>query len=161
MGAVGCGCTCCPSGEAVERARVVDEARRWLGTPFHHAARVRGAGVDCAQLVAAVYEAAGVAPHIVAPVYPPDWGLHRDEEILLGFVERHAARVEPAQVGPGDIAVFRYGRCVSHIAIVVAPPSEILHAYLPQRAVVLDSLARNSDLAARLAGFYSPWGFKR
>jgi cell wall-associated NlpC family hydrolase len=42
------------------RAMVVEEARSWAGTPFRHQARVKGVGVDCAQLVIAVGEAAGV-----------------------------------------------------------------------------------------------------
>src|SRR5690349_11447583 len=37
------------------RARLLDEARTWLLTPWHHNARVRGAGVDCGQLLIACY----------------------------------------------------------------------------------------------------------
>lgn len=33
---------------------IVTEARKWLGTPFMHQARVKGVGVDCGQLVIAV-----------------------------------------------------------------------------------------------------------
>ena len=32
------------------RAAVVKEAESWIGTPFHHAARVKGAGIDCLML---------------------------------------------------------------------------------------------------------------
>ena len=40
---------CCMEGGPIGalRAAVVTEAKTWIGTPFHHAARVRGAGVDC------------------------------------------------------------------------------------------------------------------
>ena len=33
---------------------VVAEARRWLGTPWRHQARLRGVGVDCGGLVVCV-----------------------------------------------------------------------------------------------------------
>jgi len=29
---------------------LIDEARTWLGTPYHHQPRVKGVGVDCAML---------------------------------------------------------------------------------------------------------------
>ena len=36
------------------RTDVVAAAREWLGTPFHHQARLRGVGVDCVGLVIGV-----------------------------------------------------------------------------------------------------------
>ena len=73
----------CPEGSPIGafRAAVVTEAKTWIGTPFHHAARVKGAGVDCLMLLAEVYERAGVtAGRINPPFYVPDWHLHRDAE---------------------------------------------------------------------------------
>ncbi len=55
------------------RQAVIAEAVTWIGTPFHHAARVKGAGVDCLMLLAEVYERAGAAPHVVPPFYVQDW----------------------------------------------------------------------------------------
>jgi hypothetical protein len=42
------------------RQAVIAAARAWVDTPFHTQAKVIGAGVDCAQLVIAAGEAAGV-----------------------------------------------------------------------------------------------------
>lgn len=33
-----------------QRAAVAQEALAWLGTPYHHHARIKGVGVDCAQI---------------------------------------------------------------------------------------------------------------
>src|SRR3954454_10152249 len=69
---------CCPEGSSIGalRAAVVTEAETWIGTPFHHAARVKGAGVDCLMLLAEVYERAGItAGRINPPFYVPDWHL--------------------------------------------------------------------------------------
>jgi cell wall-associated NlpC family hydrolase len=67
------------TGDA-RRYAVIEEAREWLRTPYHHMARVKGAGADCLTLLAEVYERAGVTPRVEVPFYPPDWNLHRDAE---------------------------------------------------------------------------------
>ena len=65
--------------ELVER--VVAEAKTWLRTPYHHAADIKGVGVDCAMILLRVYQAVGAVPPEVDPrPYPADWFLHRDEE---------------------------------------------------------------------------------
>jgi cell wall-associated NlpC family hydrolase len=138
-----------------ERATVVQEALTWCGTPYHHQGRVKGAGVDCGMLLAEVYERAGVLPHVVPEDYPADWHLHRDGERMRALVTEHARPVDAPQ--PGDIALFRYGRCLSHAAIVIEWPV-IIHAYLDAGEVVLDDATANQDLSERLAGFWSPWG---
>ena len=141
--------------ETIERAAVVAEARTWLATPYHHQAAIKGAGVDCAMLLVAVYHAVGLVPAIDPRPYPPDWHLHRDEERYLGWVDRYARRVE--RPGPGDIALWRFGRAVSHAGIVVDWPT-IIHAYTGEGCVLAD--ADRGPLAAknRLNGFYSLWG---
>ncbi|MGH7053678.1 MAG: hypothetical protein ACREFA_07660, partial [Stellaceae bacterium] len=53
----------------LQRGLVVAEAESWIGTPFHHEAAVRGAGVDCLNLLAEVYCAAGFIPRIAIPHY--------------------------------------------------------------------------------------------
>ena len=57
------------------RQAVVAEALAWIGTPFHYAARVKGAGVDCLMLLSDVHERAGIAPHVEPPFYVPDWDI--------------------------------------------------------------------------------------
>lgn len=77
---------------AAERARVVQEAMSWLKTPWHHHSRVKGAGVDCLQLLVAVYEAAGVCLPWAKKddPYPIDCFLHEKESRYLPFVETFA-----------------------------------------------------------------------
>lgn len=143
------------TAESEQRAAVVAEARSWLRTPYHHHAAVKGAGVDCALLLIEVYAATGLAPRLDVGDYPPDWMLHRGEERYLGWVERYAREV--AAPLPGDIALFRFGRCFSHAAIVLDDPA-ILHAYRPAGSVVLDDRCANADLVAREVRFFSLWG---
>lgn len=44
----------------VSRASLVEIARSWVGTPYHHAAGVKGVGVDCAFMVCMSFQEAGV-----------------------------------------------------------------------------------------------------
>ena len=137
------------------RQAVVAEAATWLGTPFHHAARVKGkdGGVDCLMLLAEVYERAGAAPHVDPPFYVPDWHLHRDAERYLEGLTRYAREIAgPPQ--PGDIALFRFGRTFSHGAIVTGWP-RLIHAYWSIGVVQGD--ATLYPLAARPVKFFSPF----
>ncbi len=123
--------------ETRQRAAILAEARSWLGTPYHHEARVKGAGVDCAQLLYAVYRHAGRIPAFDIPHYPPDWHLHRDTERYLGFVLDHAVEIAGPPL-PGDIAIWKFGRCFSHGAIVLEWP-RIIHAYVGRPCEVEDA----------------------
>jgi cell wall-associated NlpC family hydrolase len=84
--------------------------------------------------------------------------LHRDDEKFLGFLLARAHVV--AEPRPGDVILFRYGRCYSHGGIVtIANPLTIVHAFHPARRVVEDEIRRMPELAARLptARFASYW----
>lgn len=134
----------------VSREAVLAEALAWELTPFHHAARVRGAGVDCANLLVGVYHNVGLVPDLDLGHYPRDWHLHRSAERFLGWLERYGERVEAAE--PGDVAAFRFGRCVSHGAIVLAWP-RVLHAW-SRAGAVIQADAGKEPLAGRLNSFW-------
>lgn len=117
------------------RHAIVAEARTWLRTPYHHRARVKGHGIDCAQLLIAVYSACGVVADFDPGYYPADWALHRSEERYLEGMFAHAREVATPDVG--DVAIFRFGRCYSHAAIVIGWPQGI-HAYRGEGVVLVD-----------------------
>jgi NlpC/P60 family putative phage cell wall peptidase len=111
------------------RASVIAEALAWVGTPYHHHGRIKGVGVDCAMLLAEVYEAAGIIPRLDAGFYPRDWHLHRGEEVFLDWMRLAGGR-EISDPKPGDAAVFRFGRTFSHGAIVESADLTLIHAYV-------------------------------
>ena len=127
------------------RQRIVEEARSWLGTPYHHQAMVKGAGVDCAMILVAVYRAVGLIPASFDPrPYPQDWHLHRDAERYLGNITRFCCEVETPQVG--GIAVWRFGRTFSHGGICIGG-NQVIHSYIG-RGVVLDDMGQ-AELSGR------------
>ncbi len=126
--------------------RVVAEARKWSGTPYHSCSDIRGAGVDCGMLLVRVFADLGLAEPFDPRPYPEDWHLHRSEERYLGIVERFCDPVDFPE--PGDVVVFRYGRCYSHGGIVTRiDPLTIIHAFQPLRAVVEEAVMNNAALA--------------
>ena len=132
------------------QAAIVAEAQRWIGTPWHHLARVHGVGVDCAQLLIAVYSGVELIPAIETEQYPPDWHLHQGETRFLAWLERFADPVADPQ--PGDVAMFRFGRHPAHAGIVVDWPL-IVHAWREEGRVCTTNLD-GSPLRERLAGFW-------
>lgn len=130
------------------RAAVVTEAIAWLGTPYHHRARLKGVGVDCAQLVLGVYAGVGLIEAFDTGDYPPDWHLHRDGERYLTVVQSLAVEIDPADIQPGDVLLFKFGRAFSHGAIVTAWP-QVVHANRKDGAVILGDALRDADLTGR------------
>lgn len=142
--------------EDATRAAIVAEALSWEGTPYMPRAKVKGVGVDCAMLPAAVYAEVGLIPELT-PEYPSDWMMHRDEERFLGFVTPHAREIEEHQALPGDMVIWRFGRTYSHSAIIIDAPV-VLHAVIRGGAVVRADMNRESDLAERPRRFFTLFG---
>jgi cell wall-associated NlpC family hydrolase len=139
-----------------DRATVVIAARSWIGTPYHHAADVQGHGVDCAMILVRVFCDLGVVERFDPRPYTRDWFLHRDEERYTSRLLTYAHEVGEAL--PGDIMLFKIGRCYAHGAIVVnAEPLTIVHAFAPARCVVEEVVRQNHDLDEKPRKLFSVW----
>jgi cell wall-associated NlpC family hydrolase len=145
------------SDESEQRAAVIAEARSWIGTPYRHMGRAKGksGGVDCAQLVWAVFHGCGLTPFLPLEPYPPDFMLHRDAERYMNVVLERAREVEYPQAG--DLVLYRVGRLFAHGGIVDAPGwPRIIHAWFAARAVIADR-GDAGPLAHRQYKFFSRW----
>lgn len=159
--------------EFAERMAVVESADSWTRTRWHHRARIKWespqqrGGVDCALLLMETHVEAGLIERFEPENYPSDWARHNDEERFLAVLERYAKRIgedqrplrerEPSfHVLPGNILIFKWDRTFSHGAVVRLFP-EIVHASLPARSVVRESLAGH-PLAEKPMRVYSYWG---
>lgn len=138
--------------QSFDRARVVAEARAWVGTPFHHAAALRGAGVDCARFLMAVYIGLGIVAPFDPGYYAPDWFLHQETDLFVGWVKEMCAPIE--RPGLGDVMLFRYGRFASHGAIYIGD-DRVIHAFRG-RGVIEEECGTGSPLAARYASSWTP-----
>jgi cell wall-associated NlpC family hydrolase len=110
-----------------QRLAVIESAKSWCGTPFHHGAAIKGkrGGVDCGRLLAEVYRDAGVLTEVGIPHFAHDFFLHERTERYLDLVRQHMAEVPVPKAG--DLVLFLFGRVYSHGGIVVEWPT-IIHA---------------------------------
>lgn len=138
---------------AAQRQAVVDEARSWVGTPYHHHARVKGVGVDCGQLLIGVFAGLGLIPADVDPgEYSPEWHLHRGRPLFLEFLERFADEVICPE--PGSVIMFDYGRTSSHGGIVTRWPL-VVHAIRVGQRVIEEDITTAPDAWGRAIGFWA------
>ncbi|XBQ16278.1 MAG: NlpC/P60 family protein [Oceanicaulis sp.] len=110
------------------RARVLAEARGWIGTPYRHQASAKGAGCDCLGLVRGVWRAViGPEPE-TPPPYTADWAERDGAETLLHAAGRLLVPTGAAE--PGDVLLFRFrpGVPAKHCAIV-SGPGRMIHAW--------------------------------
>lgn len=135
-----------------QRAEVIRAAKEWLRTPYHHMARVKGVGADCAMFPLAVYQECGILPaDFIPPEYSMQWHLHRSEEMYLKTIEPFVMEKHGPPL-PADFAVFKFGRAFSHGAIVVEWPL-IIHSYIPHGVVLADA-QRDGELLNRETKFF-------
>lgn len=115
------------------RQLIVDEARRWLDTPFVHQASAIGAGVDCGGLIRGVGRAAGVLD-----MSDDDWrpwaayarapNPRRMGEAMRLFLRR----IRPSKALPGDVLWLQWRDDLPmHLAILAEHKGRrtIIHAY--------------------------------
>lgn len=135
------------------RNDVVLEAWTWYDTPYHDHARIKGVGVDCAQILLAVFcDALKLAPPLDVGQYSTQWHLHRSEEVYLDWLERAGAKRVQAPA-PGDIAMFRYGRTFHHSAICLG--ELFIHAYSAPISRVIVTRLDEEPLVGRDVQFWS------
>ena len=135
---------------------MVAAARTWIGTPYHHAADIKGVGVDCAMILVRVFCDLGLVEPFDPRPYTRDWFVHRDEERYMGHLLDRAREVEDPL--PGDVMLFRIGRCFAHGGIVSGiDPLRLVHAFAPARCVVEDELARAGEIASKPRKCFSYW----
>lgn len=139
------------------REAVIAEAQTWLGTPYHHCADVKGAGVDCAMILVRVYAACGLVPHEFDPrPYSPQWHLHRGVELYQQWIAA-AGAIETGAPRPGDVGLWKFGRAYSHAAILVTPMNagaQIIHA-LRDAGKVVQTSAHEQPLTTRECKWFS------
>jgi NlpC/P60 family putative phage cell wall peptidase len=128
---------------AADPAKVVAEARGWLGTPYHDQASVRGAGCDCLGLARGVWrEVVGPEPMPIPP-YSRDWGETGPREVLAEGARACMIEVEPSQAGPGALLLLRIGpRAIAKHVGIVTSGNSFIHAY--ERLGVIEEPLTNS-----------------
>ena len=113
----------------MRRSEIIAEARKWLGTPFHHQGRVIGHGVDCYGVIEMVARALKVeVPEGLTYSRIPD------EIQLITYLDGYTLRVPLNEAREGDIIVIPFLKKMRHLAILT--DKGMIHAYEPVGKVV-------------------------
>lgn len=140
-----------------ERQEIVRVALSWERTPYHHHAMLKGIGVDCAMILIAVFNEAGVVSAEKVG-YSPQWYLHHGEEKYLNELTKYAHEITEAEALPGDVVVYKTGRAYSHGAIIIYPGwPDMIHAS-PSAGRVVRDRGDGGSLANKPRKFFSCLG---
>lgn len=140
-----------------QRKEIVRVALTWVKTPYHHHAMLKGIGVDCAMILIAVFDEAGVVSAEKVG-YSPQWYLHHSEEKYLIELEKYAHEITEAEALPGDVVVYKTGRAFAHGAIIIEPGwPDIIHAS-PEAGMVVRDRGDGGRIAPKPRKFFSCLG---
>jgi len=110
-----------------KREDILTEARRWVGTPFHHQGRALGVGVDCAGVVAGIAHNLGISDFDRLD-YAPIPNKRELEQVL----DEHLMALslpDPRRVDePAAVLLMQFAAEPQHVAILTERDS-IIHAY--------------------------------
>ena len=99
-----------PAPDTGKVNRITEEARRWIGTPYHHRASLRGVGTDCLGLIRGVWrDLYGEEPEPL-PDYSPDWAEATGAETMSDAAARNMDAIPVDDVRPGDVVLLRLRR---------------------------------------------------
>ena len=99
--------------------RIVIEAKTWLGVPYKHMG-TRKTGCDCTGFLLGVARSSGFLTEYKMRKYPKDWNLHgMADDIILRELQKVSNRIRKKEAIPGDVLVFKWGRCESHVGILL------------------------------------------
>jgi len=115
-------------------ARIVKATRRWLGTPYHDQASVRGVGCDCLGLLRGVWrEVVGPEPFDKTGPIPPysrDWGEAGLVEVLAEAARAAMIELDVAEARAGDVILFRMRRrAIAKHCGITSGRGCFIHAY--------------------------------
>ena len=97
-------------------SKIVEVARSWIGTPYHHQASLKGTGCDCLGLVRGVWREVTGQDHEKLPPYSPDWGEVNSRETLYEGAAQYLLEVDLThpvrsqritRTQEGDVVLFR------------------------------------------------------
>lgn len=124
--------------QPIARARIVEAARSWCGTPFRHQGRKKGVGVDCIGVVWGVARELGIEADI-----PANYSTSPSGDLVLRGCAQHLVKpADQTRPLPGQIMVlWGFDReTPQHFAILGGDPWKItmIHAFSRRQQVIED-----------------------
>jgi len=121
-----------PAPDNEIRARIVAEARRYVGMPFQHQGRGRnGEGIDCAGVLISVGKTLGLLPDEDVRNY----SRCPNPRLMRGYLQQYFDQIPVVAVTDGDWYYMAFSRQPQHMAMHITryiaggPVPYILHSY--------------------------------
>jgi NlpC/P60 family putative phage cell wall peptidase len=132
---------------------IIIQARTWIGTPFHHQARLKGKGCDCLGLIVGVVDELGLKDKNDQPLSGYDEVTYSKEPDGVYLTEKLTALLDEvpiAEARAGDLALFTVRNNPQHMAFLTDYEDTLgmVHSYAPARRVVEHRL--DDDWKSRL-----------
>ena len=106
------------------RQDIIDKAREFIGTPFHHQARLKGIGIDCVGLLVCVANELGI-PIQDRTVYTSN----PDGVTLKKELDQALNQIYLTEVAAGDVLVFWYTKRQYPQHVAIKTDIGIIHAH--------------------------------
>ncbi len=140
---------------------IVNTARTWIGTRFHHQGRVKKSehdpgGCDCLGLIMGVAAELDLKTKHGAPLISLDtleYGRHPDPNLLVSILNDNLIQLDIIQ--PGAILLLKHNGIPRHLAIASGKDT-IVEANATARVVIERSLAEFEEVqnSYQVAEFY-------
>ena len=120
--------------------RIITQARTWLGTPYHHQARLKGVGCDCLGLVVGVADELGLEHASGARLSSfdqTDYSRQPDGARLTAMLQSVLYEIPKEDAAPGDLVLFSIEGNPQHVGLLTDYEGlGVIHCYAPSRKVV-------------------------
>lgn len=102
-----------------EEKKFIEECRSWMDPPtkWMHGVGVKNYRSDCVHYTLGVAKAMGwIEKDYEIEPYPHDWALHQSKSRLAEELHKHCHLVKKEDIKIGDLLLYKFGKCESHIA---------------------------------------------
>lgn len=120
----------------ITRQQIMDEARKWDGTPWRHQGRTER-GIDCAGLIVKVAHALGLSTFDTVA-----YQRTAQRQKLLEYFAQEMDLQPLTQLKPGDVVAFRDSAYPCHVGLISERHGELylIHAYALRKRVIEEPL---------------------
>ena len=87
----------------ISRNQILEEARSYVGTPYHHQGRLKGVGLDCSGLIVCVAKSLGLFESTIV-----NYSKRQEyfTNILMVEIKKYMIEIDVDDACPGDVLVF-------------------------------------------------------
>lgn len=119
----------------VKRAEIIEEARKWKGTPHRHQGRLKGLGCDCVGIVIGV----GCILLHKEDIFPKTYGRNAEKYTIKEHFDKYLIPKRKEDIKPGDVILMKMLYNPQHAGIVSTYSDKsmgLIHCYDGVKKVV-------------------------